>query len=113
MRVADGCNWPMWSHTIHWRRAWRPTGYGWRCSAKAWSALHRTSCRVGDRPALPELLEYLAARLVEHKYSVKAMIREIVLSEAYQRSSASHAANEKIDPDNRYLWRQQPAAAGG
>ena len=61
--------------------------------------------RVGDRPALPELLEYLAARLVEHKYSVKAMIREIVLSEAYQRSSAGHAANEKIDPDNRYLWR--------
>ena len=45
--------------------------------------------RVGDRPALPELLEYLAARLVEQKYSVKAMIREIVLSEAYQRSSAS------------------------
>jgi hypothetical protein len=62
--------------------------------------------RVGDRPALPELLEYLAARLVEHKYSVKAMTREIVLSEAYQRSSASNAANEKIDPDNRYLWRQ-------
>ena len=61
--------------------------------------------RVGERPALPELLEYLAARLVEHKYSVKAMIREIVLSEAYQRSSASHAANEKVDPDNRYLWR--------
>src|SRR5437870_8219340 len=50
--------------------------------------------RVGDRPALPELLEYLAARLVEHKYSVKAMIREIVLSEAYQRSSASYTANE-------------------
>ncbi len=61
--------------------------------------------RVGDRPALPELLEYLAARLVEQEYSVKAMIREIVLSEAYQRSSANHAANEKIDPDNRYLWR--------
>jgi len=61
--------------------------------------------RVGDRPALPDLLEYLAARLVEQKYSVKSMIREIVLSEAYQRSSASLAANEKIDPDNRYLWR--------
>ena len=44
------------------------------------------------------LLEYLAARLVERKYSVKAIIREIVLSEARQRSSTSHAANEKIDP---------------
>ena len=29
-----------------------------------------------------------------------------MLSDAYQRSSASHAANEKIDPENRYLWRQ-------
>jgi hypothetical protein len=61
--------------------------------------------RVGDRPAIPELLEYLAARLTGNKYSVKAVIREIVLSEAYQRSSAGLGANEKIDPDNRYLWR--------
>ncbi len=62
--------------------------------------------RVGDRPAIPELLEFLAARLVERNFSVKEMIREIVLSDAYQRSSVSNAANEKIDPDNRYLWRQ-------
>ncbi|MEO8131999.1 MAG: DUF1553 domain-containing protein [Bryobacteraceae bacterium] len=62
--------------------------------------------RVGDRPAIPELLEFLAARFVEKKYSVKEMIREIVLSDAYQRSSVSNAANEKIDPENRYLWRQ-------
>jgi hypothetical protein len=62
--------------------------------------------RVGDRPALPDLLEFLAARLVERKYSTKEIIREIVLSEAYQRSTASSPANEKIDPDNRYLWRQ-------
>ncbi|MEO7649114.1 MAG: DUF1553 domain-containing protein, partial [Bryobacteraceae bacterium] len=62
--------------------------------------------RVGDRPPLPDLLEFLSARLVEHKYSVKEMIREIVLSDAYQRTSLSNAAIEKIDPDNRYLWRQ-------
>ena len=62
--------------------------------------------RVGDRPAIPELLEFLAARFVEQNYSVKEMIREIVLSDVYQRSSISNAANEKIDPDNRYLWRQ-------
>ena len=61
---------------------------------------------LGDRPALPELLEYLAARFVQQGYSVKAMIREIVLSDAYMRSSDSNAANAKLDPDNRYLWRQ-------
>jgi hypothetical protein len=62
--------------------------------------------RVGDRPALPDVLEFLASRLVEQKYSVKALISEIVLSEAYQRSSSGDAANEKLDPDNRYVWRQ-------
>lgn len=42
---------------------------------------------AGDRPANPELLEYLAARFVTLGYDLKAMIREIVLSEAYQRQS--------------------------
>ncbi|MCX6610753.1 MAG: DUF1553 domain-containing protein, partial [Acidobacteria bacterium] len=40
---------------------------------------------AGDRPRNPELLEYLAARFVALNYDLKAMIREIVLSEAYQR----------------------------
>jgi cytochrome c553 len=62
--------------------------------------------RVGDRPALPAVLEFLAARFAERKYSVKGLIREIVSSEAYRRSSAGNSANEKTDPDNRYLWRQ-------
>lgn len=62
--------------------------------------------KVGDRPAVPELLEYLAARFVAQNYSVKALVREIVLSEAYQRSSAMHAQNAAKDPGNRYLWRQ-------
>jgi cytochrome c553 len=61
---------------------------------------------VGDRPVLPELLDYLAARFVAEKYSVKALIREIVASDAYQRSSATHTANAAVDPDNRLLWRQ-------
>jgi cytochrome c553 len=62
--------------------------------------------RVGDRPALPDLLEFLAARFVENNYSIKAIIKEIVLSEAYMRSSAGNPANERIDSDNRYVWRQ-------
>jgi hypothetical protein len=62
--------------------------------------------RAGDRPAMPEVLELLASRVVESKYSIKTLIREIVLSSAYQRSSARNEAAEKADPDNRYLWRQ-------
>ena len=61
--------------------------------------------RVGDRPALPQLLEHLAGHFVEGGYSLKGLVREIVLSETYQRSADSNAVNEKSDPENRYLWR--------
>lgn len=62
--------------------------------------------RVGDRPTLPDLLEFLSARFVERGFSTKALIREIVLSDAYQRSSLSNPVNDKTDPEDRYLWRQ-------
>jgi mono/diheme cytochrome c family protein len=60
---------------------------------------------MGARPSNPELLDYLAARLVENKWSIKAMHREIMLSAVYQLSTESVAANEAADPDNRMLWR--------
>jgi hypothetical protein len=58
---------------------------------------------AGDRPGTPELLEYLAARFVQLNYDQKAMIREIVLSETYQRASGGDTTQ---DPDNR-LWARQ------
>ncbi|MDX1979721.1 MAG: PSD1 and planctomycete cytochrome C domain-containing protein [Bryobacteraceae bacterium] len=61
--------------------------------------------RFGERPTHPELLEYLAARLVEEKWSVKALIREILLSDAYQQSSDTIAANESKDAANQWFWR--------
>jgi hypothetical protein len=60
---------------------------------------------LGDQPTHPELLDYLAARFVEQSWSVKKLIREIVLSRTYQLSSDHHAGNYDIDADNRYLWR--------
>lgn len=61
--------------------------------------------RLGDRPANPALLDYLAARLVQQGWSVKRLVREVVLSEVFARSSARQAGNEKLDEENRYLWR--------
>ncbi len=61
---------------------------------------------TGDRPAVPDLLEYLAGRFAAQGYSMKAMIREIMLSEAYQRTSAAHSASDAIDAANRTFWRQ-------
>ncbi|MCE9605243.1 MAG: PSD1 and planctomycete cytochrome C domain-containing protein [Planctomycetia bacterium] len=60
---------------------------------------------LGDRPTHPELLDYLAVRLVEQGWSLKAVHREIMLSAVYRLSSVSHAENEQRDADNRMLWR--------
>ncbi|MCB9383066.1 MAG: DUF1553 domain-containing protein [Bryobacterales bacterium] len=60
---------------------------------------------MGERPTNPELLDYLAARFVDLGWSVKALHREIVESEAYKRSAVGLAKNNEKDPDNRLLWR--------
>ena len=60
---------------------------------------------VGDTPGNPQLLDYLSWRFRESGYSVKALIREIVLSETYQATADGSAQNEKIDGENRYFWR--------
>ena len=72
------------------------------------SGLVRTASdfgRMGERPSHPELLDYLASRLVEGKWSVKALHREIMLSAVYQVASMNSAGSAKVDPDNRLLWR--------
>src|ERR1700730_2777461 len=61
--------------------------------------------QLGDRPSQPELLDYLAARLVENKWSIKAVHREIMLSNAYMLSSEASAADFAADPENRLVWR--------
>jgi hypothetical protein len=61
--------------------------------------------RLGERPTHPELLDWLAATFVESGGSVKALHRQIVLSETYRRASAPDSKDESIDADNRYLWR--------
>ena len=59
----------------------------------------------GERPSHPELLDDLAARFVAAGWSLKWLHREIMLSAAYQQSSAPSADGQAIDPDNRWLWR--------
>jgi hypothetical protein len=60
---------------------------------------------MGERPTHPELLDYLAARLVESGWSIKALHREILLTDAYRRSSRRIEANQEVDPENKLLWR--------
>jgi hypothetical protein len=59
--------------------------------------------QLGERPTHPELLDYLATRLVDSRWSLKALHREILLSAAYQLSVDNSDASYAKDPDNRLL----------
>ncbi len=63
--------------------------------------------RMGEEPSHPELLDWLASEFVRGGWSIKAMHRLILGSDAYQRSSRRPAAAEALDPDNLLLWRQE------
>jgi Protein of unknown function (DUF1549)/Protein of unknown function (DUF1553)/Planctomycete cytochrome C len=60
---------------------------------------------MGEAPTHSELLDYLASRLIESGWSIKALHREIMLSAAYQLSSANVEGKDAVDPENRLLWR--------
>lgn len=62
---------------------------------------------LGQRTSHPQLLDWLACRFVADGWSVKAMHRRMLLSEAYQRASRADAAAQEADPSNRWLWRQR------
>jgi hypothetical protein len=59
----------------------------------------------GEPPTHPELINWLASRFLESRWSIKAIDREIVLSRTYQLSSDFDAHNAELDPDDRWLWR--------
>jgi hypothetical protein len=59
----------------------------------------------GQRPSHPELLDHLALSLVDNGWSVKKLIRYIVLSRSYSLASKFDAKNFEADPDNVLVWR--------
>lgn len=59
----------------------------------------------GALPTHPELLEYLAGQLVEHRWSAKELHRQILRSAVYRQASAANETGLQVDPENRLLWR--------
>ncbi|MDB6005163.1 MAG: Protein of unknown function (DUF1553)/Protein of unknown function (DUF1549)/Planctomycete [Prosthecobacter sp.] len=59
----------------------------------------------GERPSHPELLDHLALRFMDGGWSVKKLIKEIVMSETYRQASTHRSEAFNQDPDNRLLWR--------
>jgi len=60
---------------------------------------------MGMEPSHPELLDHLAVAFMADGWSVKKLIRRIVLSRSYQLAAVHDDANFAIDPDNRLRWR--------
>ena len=62
----------------------------------------------GDKPTHPQLLDDLAARFIEHGWSLKWLNKEIMRSAVYQQSSNPREDGLKADEANALLWRQNP-----
>lgn len=58
---------------------------------------------TGERPSHPELLDYLAHEFQENGWSIKSMIRQIVLSETWQQATSPSPDALEKDPSNRLL----------
>jgi hypothetical protein len=61
---------------------------------------------TGSNPTHPELLDHLAIRFVENGWSVKKMIRTMMLSRTYRLASTGNP--EHPDAGNKLRWRQNP-----
>jgi len=59
----------------------------------------------GDPPTHPKLLDWLAVELMENGWSMKHILKTIVLSSTYQQSSVVTAPQRSLDPSNRWLAR--------
>ena len=67
-----------------------------------------TTSDFGARGAAPshrELLDHLAATFIRDGWSLKRLIRRIVLSDVYQQSSGEQSVALSKDPENKLLWR--------
>ncbi|MCG8648687.1 MAG: DUF1553 domain-containing protein [Pirellulales bacterium] len=60
---------------------------------------------MGRAPTHPELLDHLASSLIERGWSVKTLIRQIMLSRVYQLSSHADRGDHAADLDNQLWWR--------
>lgn len=63
---------------------------------------------AGALPSHPELLDWLASEFVSNEWSVKTMIRQLVMTDAFRRSSAPTEMGTSADATAVMLWRYPP-----
>ena len=79
----------IWSHLMGRGFVDTPGDFGTRCEA----------------PIHLHLLDYLAYDFMRNDWSVKKLLRTIVLSSTYRQSSNNRTDVASVDPDNRLLWK--------
>ena len=63
---------------------------------------------MGGRPSHPELLDWLASQLHRHDWRLKALHKQIMLSQTYRQSADYRSGAAEKDGDSRLLWRFPP-----
>ena len=63
---------------------------------------------TGQAPSHPELLDHLAVNFMEDGWSLKSLVRELVLTRSYRMSSDFNKTAFEKDPDNSLQWRHSP-----
>jgi len=60
---------------------------------------------TGEMPSHPDLLDNLAVEFVRSGWSIKSLVRSLVLTRTYRQASRYDPEAFEQDPDNRLLWR--------
>jgi hypothetical protein len=69
--------------------------------------------RLGDQPTHPELLDHLSGRFIQEKWSVKTLLREMLLTDTFRRSSVPTASASAKDANNDLLAHMRVRRLGG
>jgi hypothetical protein len=59
--------------------------------------------RLGEKPSHPELLDHLASEMVTNNWSIKSMLRQILVSRTFQLSPSPQPGTSEIDPTDILL----------
>lgn len=60
---------------------------------------------TGQPPTHPELLDFLAQELIDRRFSVKQLVRQIALSQTYRQAAQASPSQRAIDPENQFRGR--------
>jgi len=63
--------------------------------------------RTGSAPSHPELLDHLTRTFIEDGWSVRRLVRRLMLSRTFRLAADQQEKAAQIDPENRLLWRYQ------